>query len=180
MILCGRNGSLEAAAQEFSAEQIAQMASQDAMRRVAQLQKQLEALQRENEDLRQRPAGSAPQRGTAAELATVRQEAAALRAENEALREQQGVTVARPQVDPVLQSQLAALRRPERGTARAASRRRPPWRQNQLNNRGSTQRQFLRSDRERRPTGRRRRQLPRCRRCRERDHPPAASGKRCH
>ena len=112
MTLCGRYGSLEAAAQEFSAEQIAHLASQDAMRRVAQLQTQLDALQRENEDLKRRPGGPAPPRGTAAELAALKQEPAELRAENASLREQPGAAAVQPhQVDPVLQSQLAALRR---------------------------------------------------------------------
>ncbi len=110
--LCGRDGSLDAAAQEFSAEQIAQLASQDAMRRVAQLHAQLDALQRENEDLRRRPAGPAPHRGTAAELGALKQEVAELRAENAMLRERQGAAaVQHQQVDPVLQLQLAALRR---------------------------------------------------------------------
>ena len=112
MTLHGRDGSLEAAAQEFSAEQIAQLASQDAMRRVVQLQAQLEALQRENEDLMRRPAGSAAHRGSAAELGALKQEVAELRSENASLRERQGAAaVQHHQVDPVLQSQLAALRR---------------------------------------------------------------------
>ena len=111
MILCGRNGSLKAAAQEFSAEQIAQLASRDAMHRLAQLQAQLEALQRENEDFRQRRASSAPHRGTPAELGALRQELAALRSENKTLKEQHTANAASPQVDPVLRSQLAALRR---------------------------------------------------------------------
>ena len=111
MTQCDRNGSLEAAAQEFSAEQVAQLASADAMRRVAQLQAQLDALRREHNDMRLRSAGSAPDRATAAELGALKQEVAALRAENETLRKQQAGNAVRPHADPVMQSQLAALRR---------------------------------------------------------------------
>ena len=108
----GRTGALEAAAQEFSAEQIAQLASEEAMRRVAALQSQLDALQRENADLRQqRPSASIADRGPAAELGAMRQEVAALKAENARLRDQPTPAAAQPRSDPVLQSQLSALRR---------------------------------------------------------------------
>ncbi len=110
--LCGRNGSLDAAAQEFSAEQIAHLASRDAMRRVASIQAQLDALQQENENLKRRPAGPTPHRESAAELGALKQEVAELRAENASLREQQGAAaVQHHQADPVLQSQLSPLRR---------------------------------------------------------------------
>ena len=107
-----RTSAFEAAAQEFSAEQIAQLASEEAMRRVAALQAQLDALQRENIDLRQqRQPGSVADRGIAAELGTFKQEVVALRAENARLRDQQTPAAAQTRGDPVLQTQLSALRR---------------------------------------------------------------------
>ena len=110
--LIDRTGALEAAAEEFSAEQIAQLASEEAMRQVSALQAQLDALQRENANLRQqRTPGSAPDRVTAAELGALKQELAALRAENARLRDQRAPAEAQPRNDPVLQRQLNMLRR---------------------------------------------------------------------
>jgi hypothetical protein len=45
------------------------------------------------------------------ELGAVKQELAALRAENARLRDQQATAAAQPRGDPVLQTQLSALRR---------------------------------------------------------------------